>query len=763
MMIKPSGKLGAVVANGLFGGNALWHIDHEVSVLEQKIDKLGIGNLRWPGGSITEHWFDPANPDQPLAKSRDSEPMSLNHQEILSFSEVLAVAQKTGRAVDIVLPTRHILAPADADGHRAIDQKAVADIVDFVRQALQKGGAYPDAKIASFEIGNEYWGSGRMTASEYGQVANVLSKAVQQGIDAAGSGQQPKILVQMGEAWGPDFDAGGKYHGSGLSWGQVLEQANRDVVNQLDAEARKVIDGLIDHHYTRNKGEIAFDGWSFAKKLSVWAEAGMKLPVSVTEWNMAMNGLKEEQDRFASGSGMLETFEYMVRLGIQSAHVWPITQSTSNDLSGKAGGGAGYMSSNGAVFTLLSQNVRGLSWQNTSIEDIPEIESSFYTGQGKSVLFLTADEDKNLERTFDLLSLIPEVPVHGGILRVTQTLVVRDQTADIGVGWEQGARIVSGSAEGSARVLVDLSPYETSMVKLEWVKAPGSGSRLSGTQAADEIRGALGADFISGNSGNDVVRARSGNDILLGGLGDDQLFGDAGTDALRGEVGNDRLYGGEGNDTLDGGDGNDQIFGEGGNDILSGRSGKDTLWGGAGNDTLHGGAGAGNLKAGDGNDVIYGGVGSEIIFGGHGSDLILSGGGNDVIAGGTGIDKLRGGAGNDTLIGGYGNDRLYGDSGNDTFIFGRSIHAEGGSGIDLAWGGTGTDIFVFGDMSGYTDIMDFEDSVDRIRFADPDVQSMAHISIYANREGDVVIAYDGGHIRLQNTDLADVTRGDFIF
>lgn len=421
------------------------------------------------------------------------------------------------------------------------------------------------------------------------------------------------------------------------------------------------------------------------------------------------------------------------------------------------------MSSNGAAFTLLSQNVRGLSWQNTSIEGVPEIESSFYTGQGKSVLFLTADEDRALERTFDLLSLIPEVPVHGGILRVAQTLVVRDQTADIGVGWEQGAKIVSGPAGGSGRVLVDLKPYETSMVKFEWVKAPGSGNRLSGSQAADEIRGALGADLISGNGGNDVIRARAGDDVLLGGHGNDRLFGDAGTDALRGEAGNDRLYGGKGNDTLDGGDGNDQIFGDGGNDILSGRSGKDTLWGGAGNDALHGGPGAGNLNAGDGNDVIYGGVGSEIIFGGHGSDLILSGGGNDVIAGGTGIDNLRGNSGNDTLIGGYGNDSLYGDTGSDTFIFGRGIHAEEGSGIDLAWGGTGADVFVFGDMSGYTDIMDFEDKIDRIRFADPDVRSMAQISIHANREGDVVISHDGGHIRLQNTDIADVTRADFIF
>src|SRR5690606_31367905 len=146
------------------------------------------------------------------------------------------------------------------------------------------------------------------------------------------------------------------------------------------------------------------------------------------------------------------------------AHVWPITQSTSNDLSGKAGGGSDNLSSNGALFTLLSQNIRGMSWQNTNIENIPEIESSFYKGGAKSVLFLTADDDTSLKKTFDLSSLMPDVPPQGGILRVAQTLVVRDETIDRWVGWDQGARIISGPSGGSPYVSIDLKPYETSMV-----------------------------------------------------------------------------------------------------------------------------------------------------------------------------------------------------------------------------------------------------------------------------------------------------------
>ncbi|MTE01128.1 hypothetical protein GIY56_12570 [Paracoccus sp. YIM 132242] len=836
MEITASGQISQTINSSHFGGNALWHVDYEISKLTQKVTMLGIGNLRWPGGAITELFFDPANPDQPLAVGRN-ETMTLDPKEILSFTEAMTLAKTTGHALDLVIPTRHLLGEPDANGYRAIDLKAVAEITEFAKLALQLNGQYPDATIASFEIGNEYWGSGMMTAKDYGRLANILVKAVQAGIDAAGSSQSPKILIQMGDAWGPDFEPGGEYYDKNLTWKQILEQANKDVIEGLDATTRKMIDGLIDHHYPRTDNELSYNGWSHEKKLSVWEAAGLKLPTHITEWNLNNYGLKDGQDRFAAGMGLLESFEYMIRMGAGTAHVWPITQSTPTDLTGKAGGEASNLSVSGAVFKLLSENVRGLSWQNTSIEDVSEIESSYYVGADKAVLFLTADDDKALQQTFDLSSLVPGGGGAGVSIKVTQTWVVRNAEMDRWVGKDQGAQIISGPVSANASVSVDLEPYETVMITIERlspVLPPKPLDKIEGTAGADIIKCGSISETIKSLAGHDNVQGNAGNDTILGQEGDDILFGDAGQDVLQGDRGNDHLYGGTGNDVLyglanedrlygnggndrlvgaDGNDffdggagnddliggdrnddmmggvGNDRLWGDAGNDTLNGGGGNDVLWGGngddritdllgnaningdsgndriqvgAGSDTVHGAAGNDHVNSGAGNDHVNGGAGNDRLYANSGNDTLLGGDGFDCMIGGAGNDLIHGGGGIDIIVGGHGDDRLFGNAGNDRFYFGASVHGEGEGSFDIVTGGTGADMFIFGEMSGYTEILDYRDGIDRILFHDASVRSMADLTLQASGD-DVVITYDGGTVRLSNIAFSEMTADDFVF
>ncbi len=93
-------------------------------------------------------------------------------------------------------------------------------------------------------------------------------------------------------------------------------------------------------------------------------------------------------------------------------------------------------------------------------------------------------------------------------------------------------------------------------------------NRISGSDAANELRGLGGDDLIQAGGGNDLVSGGEGADTLVGGSGNDTLQGDAGSDKLIGDIGSDSLAGGLGSDTLEGG------------------AGADTLSGGAGADTF---------------------------------------------------------------------------------------------------------------------------------------------------------------------------------
>lgn len=904
MSITQTGTPGKQVTDAMFGGNTLFHINKLGDGFNQTIKDFGLSTIRWPGGSISEHFFDPAHPDVPLKVSRDPDGTMKIKGDTMTFSETMAWAEANDVGMGIVLPTRHLFVNGQ------LNQKGIEDIRVFLTEAMSEGGKYADARIDTIEIGNEYWGT-QLSASEYGKIVNALVKVISDVTSKVDPGFDPKILVQEGTSYGADYEANGKYASSGLSWADKIRTSNTDIIKELSPEAKAAIDGVVSHFYYVDRGENAgidtSGPWGIQLMQSIWQKAGINAELHFTEWNVRSgDGVHADKPLFAAGGIMIEQFEIMMRMNAGSAFVWPVNQSTTNDLAGRNNDDPGKLSVNGAAFKLLSDNVRDMRLVDLNVEKDPRAESSFYSGKNSSVLFISESKGSIIRESFDLSALIPQKPAGASQLVVTQYEVNRDPSMDAFVGNGSGAQIVqtfSGTQADVSKILVDIGAYEIAMIKFEWVtpepikngmsnsivgteyddfiisgrlgqtidgrggddKIVGSNlhdvliggkgndtitgasgnDTLTGGEGNDQLDGGIGNDVIYGNSGNDrilggeghdkiwggegndsvwggsgndtiygdsgndtligdegsdlisgganndLIRGGAGNDTLNGDDGNDNLLGDGDHDVLNGGAGNDTLNGGEGRDTLDGGTGNDLLYGGAANDVLYGRDGDDTLkaddghdiaYGGSGNDLIYGGTGNDALYGDDGNDTIWGGAehdklfggagndilngesGNDALYGGYGSDKLYGGDGNDVLVGGGGNDLLEAGAGHDVLVDGHGNDTLYGGDGNDVFYFGTDSYAEGGAGTDVVWGGAGADVFVFNGTSGWTGIQDFENGRDKIRFSDPDVNSMSDLRISAHDGGkNVLIEYDGGKIRLENFSLSNISADDFLF
>ena len=183
----------------LFGGNILATRDQlgDSGTYDNVAANLGLESIRYPGGSLTEHYFDLAAPDNDTVTDINSgQPINF-----LPYSEFMTYAENTAKSVTIVLPTQKYLSlQVDANGDRyaQIDEETLRG---FVKDTLD--GIYGAPAIRFFEIGNEYWGSGQMSSVEYGRVSSRMAEVVndelshQNGADSAFS--DTDIVVQMGE------------------------------------------------------------------------------------------------------------------------------------------------------------------------------------------------------------------------------------------------------------------------------------------------------------------------------------------------------------------------------------------------------------------------------------------------------------------------------------------------------------------------------------------------------------------------------------
>lgn len=385
--ISAFGFMGSQATSGLFGANVLATRStlEQGGTYDQLIQELGVGSFRYPGGSLTERYFDISDPNATVVFDRDTG----EARDFIPLNEALSYAGSEGLSVTVVIPTRDLLTEdADDNGDRfaAIDEDVLRS---FVRDVVT--GEHGDAQIDAFELGNEYWGSGQMSSVEYGRLASEMAVIINDELDQTNS--DAGIIVQTGtnfnfarmsdqygddmsgqailddlnETYGLNLNEDSLFSSGQVNWTDV---ANEMILTEFDTQAeQQAVDQVAVHVYSR--GQVNDDQRSFFLNATedTWGEVLPEVDIAVTEWNTAGNtSLLERNDDYGlfQSHEMLNVMEEFLRYDVQNAHVWPLVQNTPNTLS--VDDGEADLSPGGAMFGLMRDALPG----KTAIDLTPD-------------------------------------------------------------------------------------------------------------------------------------------------------------------------------------------------------------------------------------------------------------------------------------------------------------------------------------------------------------------------------------------------------
>lgn len=638
------------VSDTMFGANLLFHRDRIADgTFDEVAEKANVTAVRYPGGTVSEKYFDLRDPDRTVAVDPDTgEAVAL-----LPLSDFMTWAGGAELGVSIVIPTSDL---AVGPVGEKVPHSASYDIVyDFVAGLL--AGKWGDARVDCLEIGNEYWLGAAQDHTEYARIADIVARAAQDAIDDHGAGAgpgwvEPDIGIQVGQY--------GKY-ATDPGW-----QQNDHIMDSLSDEAAAAIDSVIVHYYTRGTfGDLDSFEYYF-DRLNTWTNDPRYTDIEyhVTEWNT--DHLLSQETGLRQASTILWMMSEMIAENVTSAFVWPLQQNTPNDLGGQEG--TEELTVAGETFRLMAELLGGTTL----------VSRSTYDG-GIAHIYATEDGFVVAASALGIDSLSLDLgqwgSIEGGIVHRI------DATGD-----RLGPRAVADVDTSALDGMLTLEDYQTIFV---------------------EVRGALNFHrpvatshlTLSEHDDHHVTTASTVSGFIHGGSGDDTLQGGAVADGFDGGDGGDHITGNDGDDSLLGGRGDDLLRGGAGADVLSGDDGKDELSGGIGNDRMSGGAWDDRLYGGAGHDVMYGDGGRDRLEGHEDSDRMFGGDWHDTLLGGSGDDILRGGRGDDSLVGGWGDDLIYADEGADTIDGGDGADTiYGAQQANLMRGGAGNDL-VFADES----------------------------------------------------------------
>lgn len=698
----------ATVSDDMFGGNFL--IDRDrigEGTYDEAIQDLGLTNLRYPGGSVTEWFFDINDPDKTIGWDPDRQ----DWRELLPLSEFIADAASMNVGVTIVIPTGNLLGEG-ALGTRQPLETAYEDVKTFVYDLIS--GAYGGAEIAALEIGNEYWLSGEMNHVEYAAIASVIAEAAQAAIDEykaesnpPDDWQEPEIAVQRGQFGMYSPDSG---------WVQ-----NNYLIENLTDEAAEAIDAVLTHYYVGGAYEdLGTKSYHF-DYLDDWNDDPRfgDLKYYATEWNVG--GSSTSEAGMMGASAMLWVFSEMVLEGVDAAFVWPVQQNVNITLANDEGEDA--LTIWGETFRLLSESTPDKDL--TARHDFGNGHVYVYEDAGQSVVFIASRSDTAASVELDLVSL----GLDGYAFTYTHlgTNGAFDDYDALPV-----LTIEASYTDAGSSAFFDIGAY--GVIRIVFDKSRTIQGSAAGTDGNDILTGSAENDALEGFDGDDTLNGGAGEDFLLGGAGNDCIDGGDQADIINAGDGDDEVYGGNGTDEVDLGAGNDVFW----DNLQGGIWGMDTVRGGAGNDVINGGAGDDTFFGDEGNDVIDGSGGNDDIAGGDGIDLISGGTGDDKISGNAGADKLYGDSGNDTISGGLDNDRIYSGTGDDI--------VEGNEGVDQVWDDGGADVVWLGDGNDV--------------FTDAASDGNASDTVYGGDGKDRIIATDGDDLLYGEADSDRIWGGN---
>lgn len=745
-----------------FGVNALINNALELKdSFSELASDLSLSTLRYPGGTVTEKFF---RLDKFNGVDFD-DIVSSSNSTLLGFDEFLELASSAGRPVSIVIPTKYGLKLGDADapyttagealiagryGERVHSDEYISAVSGFILETI-KVAAEKNITIESFEIGNEFWLGGEMTAIEYGRLASVMAIEIQDVLSDLELDAEPQIIVQSissagffsprsdktvwvnednfevvdsrpeGPGWIERTIDVNHISGGDGDW-SAAEQRTA-LIEMFEAEPSSVyaIDGIVEHYYETggfSKVDAVVKG-SFQEDftgLFAWEEMlGRDFDFHISEWNVQRNGLNNRGLEHASM--LVEMLYEMSTHGVQSAQAWPLFAQGTESTALYIDGDVNRISFAGHSFAMMSESLVGLTpfldfETADGVLDIHGFEdvrlSDSIGGTARQVYFVSSrDAEAHPNVSLDLGSL---APFSTAAQESSYFVVISSLSDGQGDGKNANASPALSYSNGTGYKLEELGSIRISS---EWgTDAPSlldghSLTRIEVTYVSDKD------DFVVGRSGHDEINGFSGDDTLSSADGEDTIDGGAGDDVIYAGSGNDSVLGGSGRDwvTLDAGndffrddaewsaEGRDTVFGGIGDDTIAGWGGDDEFYGEAGSDLIYGGSGADTVSGGSGDDGLLSGTGNDSVEGGEGNDWVSLGDGDDFFRDdfewdGAGQDTVFGGAGNDTIAGWGGNDRFDGEDGNDVIYggFGRDV-VTGGNGRDWIDLGPGDDIY----------------------------------------------------------------------
>lgn len=543
-----------------FGGNFLFDRDGAApdGTYARKADALGLGLLRFPGGTVAERHFSLADPDRTAAPGARG--------PLTPLSEFVALAEAKGLPWSLVVPVgalaREVLA-----GTRSLAEVR-AEAADFF--AALKAGAFGAHLPAVIELGNEHFALGfdpDVSRGAYAPVAVALAEEAR-----AAFGRTVAIAAQA--CVDPE-------------------------VNAIEAAAFRpgLVDAVIVHAYPPTLDRIESVAAARAALAAEWIEGGRAREIFLSEWNLAGShaaadgrvlGFADQETGMSRAAALVEMAAAFLRIGVARAAVWPVQQNTPGDLGGDEGEtaagapglGVNDLTPAGEAFRLMAEALPGkrlLSSEDIDLDGAPEaprfarelLVEAF--GDRLSLVVFVSAWDLGPDEIGRSLGLSIDAPFRGATVS-TLTAAGPDPL-------DPNARpIVETTEAPELRRASDLElslDHAWSVTRFEFFKPPPQ--TLRGGAAAERLAGGAGDDAIRAAAGADLLAGRAGADTLRGGAGDDALRGGGGADDLAGAAGSDRLVGGPSDDLLSGGAGADTLIGGAGDDRLAGGPGADAF------------------------------------------------------------------------------------------------------------------------------------------------------------------------------------------
>jgi len=575
-----------------------------------RLIEVGATDLRYPGGSVTEQFFDitdiaGGSHNRSVGSFQDSGDVKL-----FGFSTFMSVADAVGASATLVVPTSSGFTTSAAEallagnyGNRILSAKYLDDVSKFVAVTVQES-RQKDVPIGAFEIGNEFWGSGRMTATEYGALAAAVSKTIEDKLFGLGIARpdQPDIVVQtlssagvfspngestvflhkktgyiyeswqIGRAGIPDIDdlteltvpSQGRARLQSIDILSAFDQDSITIKEETGAlrsfdisDAINAIDGVSEHYYlnggfdaVNTQEQFMFNQFNYFRQNTDARDSSLpELQFYVTEWNTRRTiDVDQGNNRGLQQAAMnVEMFHEMVANDVSTAHFWPIW--FDNSLSGTLICVCrGHLTISGEAFVQLQQTIGMVP--SVDYWDRGNIAVHGYENGSDSLFILSERSGATNHLTLDFSE-------------------VRDQDADwYRISWtELWDGDAGGQDETAPQTLtetrfVDLVPADDldafDLIMQAWSQIYMSVESVTDAAASDA------------DAARRLVSVTGGEDLptlaplfrLDGGDGDDTIYGGIGNDEISGRGGNNLLIGGAGADTLKGGFGDDRLFGD---------------------------------------------------------------------------------------------------------------------------------------------------------------------------------------------------------